>query len=249
MNLFNINGQLVSENDACISHKNRKFRYSDGFFETIVIEEKKIIFWSYHLDRIQRACEILSYDQPSDQFLKSAILELLDACGEDSSIVNIHFWRTDGGLYTPENSSLEFLISIRPQKQKNESNKPINTGISSTVFNNCQPWSFFKSESLKYVLAGQEMRKNGWDDILILDQSGNLSECLSSNLFWKKDGVLYTPDLSTGCIDGVRRRVLIDETKKNRLPLEVGLFHSDVLKEAEYVFRTNVNGIFNLNLV
>jgi len=67
--------------------------------------------------------------------------------------------------------------------------------------------SAFKTlNALPYVLAGNYRKQLGVDEVILLDTHGHLAECVASNLFWLKDGMLYTPSLNTGCIGGIIRQ-------------------------------------------
>ncbi len=244
MDWISHNGQIIREEDFSISHKNRKFKYSDGFFETIIIENSQVKYWDHHWKRIFRAVNILQIKKIPEKELLKSISELLAKTNTKDGIINIQFSRNEGGLYTPSDNSLEYYIIIREDlsNHTNHSTDKIKTGISRKVCNRFSPWSFFKNESITYVLAGLEKNKKGWDDIIILDERGYISECLSSNIFWLKDSKWYTPNISTGCIDGIGRNVFLEELRNSGEQVEIGLWKSSVLKTADKIIRTNVTG-------
>ena len=55
------------------------------------------------------------------------------------------------------------------------------------------------------ILANMEATDEGYDEALLLDTSGFVSEGAGENLFVIKDGVIYTPDLSAGALNGITR--------------------------------------------
>jgi branched-chain amino acid aminotransferase len=55
------------------------------------------------------------------------------------------------------------------------------------------------------ILANLEATQNGYDEGLLLDASGFVSEGAGENLFIIKKGVVYTPDLSAGALNGITR--------------------------------------------
>ena len=69
-----------------------------------------------------------------------------------------------------------------------------------------------------------------------IDINGNLAETATSNLFFLKDGRLYTPALDTGILPGVIRAVLLRDCD---LQIEEGFFVQEEIREAEAVFVTN----------
>lgn len=73
----------------------------------------------------------------------------------------------------------------------------------------------------------------------ILHRSGIVYETTRGNLFWIKEGVVYTPDLKLGCLPGVLRGWVIRQLRRWRIPLRTGLFTLDNLEESDAVVRTN----------
>ncbi len=55
------------------------------------------------------------------------------------------------------------------------------------------------------ILANLEATEDGYDEALLLDASGFVSEGAGENIFVIKDGVVYTPDLSAGALNGITR--------------------------------------------
>jgi branched-chain amino acid aminotransferase len=62
---------------------------------------------------------------------------------------------------------------------------------------------------LNSVLATQECRRNGYDESILLDRSGCVSEASGENLFIVRDGKLHTPQLSDSILDGITRNTAI----------------------------------------
>lgn len=59
------------------------------------------------------------------------------------------------------------------------------------------------------ILANQEVTKNGYDEAILMDPQGYVCQGSGENLFLVKDGVLHTPDLAGGALDGITRRTII----------------------------------------
>ena len=96
---------------------------------------------------------------------------------------------------------------------------------------------------MHYVIGAQERDLHNMEELIILDHEENLSECIASNLFWIKDEKVFTPTLSTGCINGVMRT----QMKKWCQDLKVDFLEvkekTKTLKNADQVFCMNVAGI------
>lgn len=62
------------------------------------------------------------------------------------------------------------------------------------------------------ILANREVTRNGYDEALLLDTEGYVSEGAGENVFIVRNGVLYTPDLAS-CLDGITRASVIQLAK------------------------------------
>jgi branched-chain amino acid aminotransferase len=69
------------------------------------------------------------------------------------------------------------------------------------------------------ILANMEATEDGYDEALLLDTNGFVSEGAGENIFVIKDGVIYTPDLSAGALNGITRNTVLHIAKD--LGLEV----------------------------
>jgi branched-subunit amino acid aminotransferase/4-amino-4-deoxychorismate lyase len=54
-------------------------------------------------------------------------------------------------------------------------------------------------------------KENNLDDALILNTNNEIIEASSSNIFWLKNGIWYTPPLSSGCVNGIGRALFMQE--------------------------------------
>lgn len=63
------------------------------------------------------------------------------------------------------------------------------------------------------ILANQEVTKNGYDEAVLMDPQGYVCQGSGENLFLVKDGVLHTPDLAGGALDGITRRTIMQFAK------------------------------------
>ncbi len=60
-----------------------------------------------------------------------------------------------------------------------------------------------------------------------------------SNIFFVKDGHLYTPSLESGCLAGIRRRIVIEKALELTIPFSEGVYYPEDLLNADEVFLTN----------
>jgi branched-chain amino acid aminotransferase len=104
------------------------------------------------------------------------------------------------------------------------------------------PMSGVKSTSwLTNVWAVAEANQQGFDEVIMLNERGEVSECTSANIFAVLDGKILTPPLSSGCLEGVTRAILMEIAPEVGLSVvEKNLFPEN-LYSAEEVFISSTN--------
>ncbi len=225
---------------SAVEVPNRSMNFGDGLFETMVFTHSEIRFFVYHLDRIKRGMALLGMDLTSLDS-EGILFFLKDNFKGECLRVRWNIYRSGSGKYTPPGSSTEQLLHISvfqaAPRVKSKAVFARDVQLYPTV------WSSFKTlNCLPYILANMERVRKEADEIILLDYRGYLSEAGSSNLFWLSEGVIYTPALSCGCLDGIARRVILERAKA-RLSVVEGEFLPEVLKSAEQVWVSNATGI------
>ena len=93
---------------------------------------------------------------------------------------------------------------------------------------------------LENIYALRAAKEAGSDEVLFLDCKNYISEGATSNIFFIKDGVIYTPTKECGLLKGIIREKVIDIIEKNKhLELKQGFFTLKNLLDADEVFLTN----------
>ena len=83
-----------------------------------------------------------------------------------------------------------------------------------------------------------EALKSGFDEAMMINSNGFVVEATAENIFFVKGGVLYTPPISTGALEGITRDTVIEITKQNSIPLRVENISRDELYFFEEAFLT-----------
>ncbi|HEY6161293.1 MAG TPA: aminotransferase class IV [Bacteroidia bacterium] len=247
-NLFvNINGKVVSSAEAVLSADNRSFRYGDGIFETIRFANGKIQFLDKHVKRIHHSLGVIKIDVPSgynEDYFRPEIEKLVRQNGvEKGARIRLTLFRKEGGYYTPHNDEPNFLIECEPidEAYYNLNPKGYSIDIYPDYKKSINKLSNIKSNNaLLNVLAGVYRKQNDLDDCVILNQNFGIAECISSNIFAVKNGVLYTPPIMDGCVDGIMRRHIIEVARANRISVYEVSLQMNVLLNSDEIFLTNV---------
>jgi len=245
------NGVLYPSETSLWSKENRAFRYGDSLFETIHANGTDIQFLDQHLSRLIKGMQTLEMLVPYE--FKSTIFKDLNYLIQKNKAfsgtrIRLSVYRNDGGLYTPSNNTISYLIETYPLENPyyQINKKGLKIGIYDEIKKSPNIISPFKTgNSLPFILAGIHKTKMNWDDCLILNDRGNLVESISSNLFLVKDNTLMTPSLESGAVAGIMREKVIETA----IELKLTIYDDCVIKprqlqEADELFLTNaISGI------
>jgi len=97
-------------------------------------------------------------------------------------------------------------------------------------------------KSLDYELFAKcysQAQSKGFDEALLVNRRGDIFEASRSNIFWVKDEILYTPPLSSGCLNGITRQQVMKKAKKLKITLKESNLTPAILKNADAAFLTN----------
>ena len=92
---------------------------------------------------------------------------------------------------------------------------------------------------LNSVWAAAEAQREGFDEVVLLNERGEISECTSANLFIVTKGKVLTPPLASGCLPGVTRAVLLEEIRLPGLSINEKTLLPDDVESADEVFITS----------
>lgn len=246
MTLALLDGELVSASDLTLPLPNRGLQFNDGFFETLVAADGRVRWLSGHAARMQAAADALGLQLPAPltaEALGSTLLAFAAGSGVAGPVrLRLQLWRSGGGLYAPGTAQAHWLLTAAAFTPNDES--LTRAGFALQVRTHFSPVSFCKGPyALHYVLAAQERAARGLDELLLLDARGHVAEAVAAAVFWLRDGELFTPALTSGCVAGVRRAHLLGVARQHGVRCHEGLFGAPELLTAEAVFTANVAGI------
>jgi branched-chain amino acid aminotransferase len=245
MNYINLNGKIQPGDKPALLVSNRGYRYGDGLFETIKVINGKILLKEYHLERLFSGLLLLKFNIPKLFIAEKLTGEILNLCKknecEQRARVRLSVFRGNGGLYDEERT-LQYIIECWPL---NESvNKLNENGLVIDIYpgakKNCDVFSNLKSANfLPYNMAALYAKENKMNDCLVLNTRGNIADSTIANVFMIKEGVVITPALAEGCVNGVMRRYLIEKLRSVDYELREEAITISNLETADEVFLTN----------
>ena len=243
------NGDILERSSLDIGLDNRAFMYGDGVFETIIMQDGLIKFEQYHKERLRAAMSAMSLVLNENLTINSIFFSIGQLVQKEEHLtarIRLQVWRAYGGLYTPQSNDCDIMANCTPYEPIELSTKR-KVSFAQTVKLSKTNWSTFKTISaMPYIQAGIEKTQRILDELILLDHHDHISECTSSNIFWKQGDSYFTPSLGTGCIDGIMRRHVMHQLDIHDVKLEIGEYSQKELLQAEEVFSTNVTGIQSL---
>lgn len=228
---------------------NRGFLFGDGLFETMVFANGKIRFGSQHTERIEDGLKTLSLEGKRLSHINEIENLLKEIWGDKKNLrVRWNVYRAGLGRYTPQENhvleSLQIHAFYQAPKLKEKAY------LSQAVHIQKTPWSHCKTLSaLPYVMANQERKSKGFDEVILTTQDGFVCEAGSANLFWIKNGQYFTPSLESGCIAGIGRRMILSYFRENNILFSEGLYAMEDLLLADQILTSNVTGISYLKSI
>ena len=240
------NSEFIDEKDLRINSSNRAFNYGDGFFETIKVINSQPFNFSAHYSRFSLACSVLKIkNRETESSLLALVIELVKQTKIYNGSIKIHISRSEGGKYLPHSASSEFLITAS-NGVRFKQNMPISLCVFSDEVKTKGKLSNVKSVNASVsVLGAIYANEFGFGSSVLMNTDANYIETTNSNIFIVKEGRIYTPPLTDGCVDGTMRNWVLSQENV----IEKSLNQID-FKDADEVFLTNaISGITPVEVV
>lgn len=212
-----LDGKLVDKQDAKISVYDHGLLYGDGVFEGIRIYSHRIFECAAHLRRLYDSAKSIRLEIPyTPEQLEAAIYETAKANNFVDCYIRLVVTRGEGDLgIDPRKSkrACTFIIcdkiAVYPPELYEKGMAVIVSSYIRNHPNACSP----RIKSLNYlnnVLAKIEANDAGVPEAIMLNHLGAVAECTADNIFIVRDGVVYTPGVDQGILEGVTRRVMTE---------------------------------------
>lgn len=236
-----LDGQYLLATEVKTDLYNQTMHYGYGVFEGIRSYETKngvkVFKEREHYLRLKKSADLINipfdyniedlleitYTLLEKNNLKDAYIRPLIFCGPNMGLtspkqVSIMICAWEWGAYLGE-KLLNLTISsyCRPH--------PRSTKVEAKVCGNY----------VNSILASVEAKDKGFDEALLLDSDGYLAEGPGSNLFFEKNGTLYTPQMGN-ILPGITRATVIEISKELGIPLYEGLYKEEDLENADSAF-------------
>ncbi len=215
-----MDGQLVEWRDAKIHVLTHTLHYGCGAFEGVrayKTDKGTAIFrLRDHTERLFNSAKILRMEIPfTIEQAMQAQIDVVKANGFDSCYIRPLTWIGDKKLgVSPRGNTIHLMIAAWPwgaylgeeglkRGIRVKTSSYTRHHVNITMCNAKAVSNYTNS-----ILANMEVTNDGYDEALLLDPQGFVSEGAGENIFVVREGVLYTPDLSSGALNGITRKTV-----------------------------------------
>lgn len=248
---LNLNGDYIEEKTPVIRADNRAFRYGDGLFETMKVVVGSIQLKDLHFERLFRGMETLQImlqgfinaDMFEEQIMKTILKNRISGPAR----VRLTVYRGDGGLYEFNNTSAGYVIQVwsLSSSAMSMNDSGLKVGLYEGGRKPMDALANIKSNNyLLYAMGAIQAKKYQHNDSVILNTSGRVCDSTIANVFYVRDGTIFTPPLSEGCVAGVMRSHLLTQLPLSGYNVVEKETSVDDLLDADEMFLTNaINGL------
>jgi len=232
-----VNGALVDASSPSIPATDHGFLLGDGVFDSLIALDGSPVFLERHLRRLRHGIDRLGLSEvPSDSELGIAITQLLDASQLVDARLRITVTPGAGPSARVRGTAPVTVISATGLASPPES---VALCTVPWARNERSPLAGIKSTSWgDNAMILRIAVDAGFDNALLCDSRGRLSECTTSNVFAVFDQHVATPSLEAGCLPGIIREVLIEDG----IAEEVDLFPTDLDRATEVFVTSSTTG-------
>lgn len=231
-----ISGKLYDKEDARISVFDHGLLYGDGVFEGMRSYSGRVFRFEEHLRRLWDSARAIWLEIPiSREVMAKAVMDTLKANEIVDGYVRLIVTRGAGTLgldpnrcSDPQVIIIADHISLYPAETYEHGLEIV---TASSIRNHAAALSP-RIKSLNYlnnIMAKIEGLQAGCVEALMLNTKGEVAECTGDNIFLVRDGVLLTPPLDAGILEGVTRDAVIELARENKIEVrEIALTRHDV---------------------
>ena len=212
-----------------------------GVFSTLRVQAGVLFEYERHWARMMHDARRMHVPMPSDaEQVRGWLLSLVEANQAWDSTLRVAIVRNGGGLWegpAPTGEACDVMALTAGLK-------PWGTGVSlmtqpharhaASEFAGAKILSW--AQNLTWVERAQQA---GFDELVLLNERGEVAECTSANLFAVQGAEVWTPPLASGCLPGVTRAILLEAIHEPGLSIGERVLRPEDLLAADEVFITS----------
>lgn len=211
-----------------------------GVFSTMRVFDGILFAYERHWARMNRDAQLLRVPMPAEpDQLENLLLALVEANHARNATLRVAIVRNRGGLFEGPAVTREFDIIAFTTEVKGWG-KNVKLGVVPQARHAGSPFAGTKMLSWSFNLCWQEAaQKSGLDEVVLLNERDEVCECTSANIFVAKGNEVGTPPLSSGCLPGITRELLLGEIHVPDYRVVEKTLRLEDLESADEVFITS----------
>ncbi|MDE2027935.1 MAG: aminotransferase class IV [Candidatus Omnitrophica bacterium] len=227
MKIIYLDGKYHNVNDQVLEAMTPGFFKARGVFETMLGLDGVVLDAEAHLKRLKAGLKTLKLRAPAVDV--HVLNQVLRRNRVSPARVRLMVWQAGCHVHVMA-AALPYKISDKVYRVcLVKTDRPASARMANV-------------KSLDYALfadAYAKARAQGFDEALLLNAKGHIFEASRANIFWLKQGVLYTPPLSSGCLNGITRQQVIRQARLLKVSVHEKHLTPAMLKAADAAFLTN----------
>lgn len=211
-----------------------------GVFSTIRVSDGILFAWERHWARMKRDATLLRVPFfPDAEAVRARLLQLVQANGANWATLRVVVLRNRGSMWEGPDIERDFdLIAFTTDLR--DWGKGTRLAVAPQARHSGGVFAGTKVLSWGANLAlVEEAQARGFDEVLLLNEREEVSECTSANLFVVEGRRVWTPPLRSGCLPGVTRDLLLTEITVPGIETSEKDLHLADLEKADEVFLTS----------
>jgi branched-chain amino acid aminotransferase len=183
-----------------------------GVFSTLHVADGVLFAWERHWARMKKDAALMRVPLPDDpEAVRKRLLELVEANRAYNSTLRVAVVRNQGGVFEgpPTGHASDLIAFTADLKDWGEG---VKLGYVEQARHAACRFAGTKILSWAMNLTWvEEAHEKGLDEVILLNERGEIAECTSANIFIANGGKVSTPPLASGCLPGVTRDILLHE--------------------------------------
>jgi len=213
-----------------------------GIFTTMRIFRGEAFAYERHWRRLEKDAGIVKLPMPFPAArVRVNLHEVIRANKVSEGAARVYLVYNNAGFWRgpEEQPETDLIICTAPLPEYRE---PIRLALREHGRHAASPLAGVKSISwLPNVWTVAEAQSEGFDEVVLLNERGEIAECTAANIFMVKDKRVYTPPLNSGCLEGVTRGILFEIAPEAGIAVVERPLKPDDLFSADEVFISSTN--------
>lgn len=234
------NDSICEASQKLISAGQVGFLNGWGVFSTIRVARGVLFEFERHFARMKRDAHLMRIPFPADlDWLEQRLLRLVERNEANHATLRVAVVRNRGGLFEGPDLERDFDV-VAFTTGLNNWGKGVRLGLVPQARHAASRFAGVKFTSWSMNLAFQEeARDRGFDEMVLLNERGEVSECTSANIFIAKGSNVWTSPLDSGCLPGITRDLLLSEVQVPGIRVDEKTLTLSDLEAADEVFITS----------